>query len=123
MSEENEEEDFHHDYFFLKERREIRERDRKQREAEEKKAIEESVAKKSELLAEIGERLVDIAVSEEWWKKIRSFIEQGVGNEDCQLIVIALKRSEGNIWALHAMLSPFKYKKGVDFKIVEPQKE
>ena len=125
---EDSENDFRHDYFYLKALNERRARDRKEEEKEHQKEVEESVAKnenkKSELLAEIGERLVDIALSENWWSKIRSFIEQGVGNKDCQLIILALKRSNNNVWALHGMLSPFKYeKKGVDFRVVESKEK
>ena len=81
-----------------------REQEAKELEKEVSKEVQESVAqniKKSELLRAANDILLDISLSEEWWRKMRSFIENAV--ESADYIIITLQKAEGkDRWAMHA---------------------
>ena len=81
-----------------------REQEAKELEKEVSKEVQESVAqniKKSELLRAANDILLDISLSEEWWRKMRSFIENAV--ESADYIIITLQKAEGkDRWVMHA---------------------
>lgn len=85
-------------------------------EEEEKKEIEESVAEneklKTELLTGINSFLLDIAISEKWWSRLRKTVESMVINPDTQTIILLLTRDEEDedVWTVEAIVSSEKGK-------------
>ena len=83
-----------------------REQEQKELEKEVSTEVQESVAqnvKKSELLQAANDILLDISLSEEWWRKMRGFIEQAVADGKTEYITIVLQKAEGkDRWAMHA---------------------
>lgn len=110
---------------ILERNRRKREAERKKKEKEEfSKAIEESARidkQRSELLEEINEKLIDISLSESYWKKIRSFIE-GAATEGTEAIVIVLQHVANDRWCLHAEIIP-ELKKEVEIKLDKSKKK
>ena len=84
----------------------VKEQEAKELEKEVSKEVQESVAqniKKSELLRAANDILLDISLSEEWWRKMRGFIEQAVADGKTEYITIVLQKAEGkDRWAMHA---------------------
>ena len=76
----------------------VRQQKQKELEKEVSKEVQESVAqnvKKAELLQAANDILLDISLSEEWWRKMRGFIEQAVADEKTEYVTIVLQKAEG----------------------------
>ena len=88
---------------------------RRREKTEDKKQIEESVAEneklKLELLTNINTFLLDVAISEKWWTKLRKAVESMVLS-DAQTIILLLTRDEEkeDVWTVEAIVSPIKGK-------------
>jgi len=81
-----------------------------------KKQIEESVAEneklKTELLTNINTFLLDVAISEKWWSRLRKAVESMVINPDTQTIILLLTRDEEkeDVWTVEGIVSSEKGK-------------
>lgn len=108
----SEEKDFHHDYFYLRALNERRKAEEKDRQKEIQESVAENEASRRDLLTEMNRFLLELAISESWWTKLREAVESMVLNRKAETIIFLLTRSEKdrNIWQVEAIVSPMKGK-------------